>query len=398
MSKKIKHVVHEYADKKKQKASRTLRWIVLLIILAVSTTMGILHQQIRTIRTLNVDQLCPFGALESAKQWFTQGTFLPKIALSSFILMFFVLVVTLLFKRSFCGLFCPMGTLQEIFEKMGKWIFKKRYHVKDTIDRPLRWGKIIVLLVFVIWSWIAGVLVIRPYDPWATFHHLTSADLFSEFVIGFIILIGTLLLSALFSRVFCKYLCPLGGFLALLSPLGLYRINRNDKTCINCKACDKVCPMNIDVSVAQNITDIECIGCNECIHVCPVKDCLTIQTPAKSRITTNGVLAIILGLFIVITGIFTLTGQFKWVQGTLTQQAKEAENKNLTLSPDNITGQMTFQEVSEAFAIPMEAFKIPFGPLTKEEETIPFKILKETKPYETEQVKDFVKTFLEGSK
>lgn len=395
MSKKTKHIVHEYANKKQQTTHRTIRFVVLCIILAISTALGILHQK---IPTANVDQLCPFGAIESARQWFMQGTFLPKIAISSFILMLFVLLVTLLFKRSFCGLFCPMGTLQEIFEKIGRWLFKKRFHVKDTIDRPLRWGKVIVLLVFVIWSWIAGILVIRPYDPWATYHHLTSSDLFSGFVIGFIILIGTLLLSALFSRVFCKYLCPLGGFLALLSPLGLYRINRNDKVCINCKACDKACAMNIDVSVTQNVTDIECIGCNECIHVCPVKDCLTIQTPSKSNITTSSVLAIILGLFIVITGIFTLTGQFKWVQGTLVEQATEAEKKNVELSPDNITGQMTFQEVSEAFNIPMEAFKIPFGPLTKEEETTPFKVLKETKPYETEQVREFVKTFLEGSK
>ncbi|MCE5224168.1 4Fe-4S binding protein [bacterium] len=392
MSKKTKHIVHEYADKKQQNSSRTIRFAVLLVILAISTTIGILHQK---IRTANVDQLCPFGAVESAYAWFRNGSFLPKIALSSFILMLFVLLVTLLFKRAFCGLFCPMGTLQEIFEKIGKLIFKKRYHVKDTLDRPLRWGKIIVLLVFVIMSWVTGQLVIRPYDPWATFHHLTSADLFSEFIIGFIILIITLLLSAFYSRVFCKYLCPLGGFLSLLSPFGFYRISRDDKTCINCKACDKVCPMNIDVSVTQEVTDIECIGCNECIHICPVKECLVIQTKNKSRLTTNGVLTIVLVLFIVITGIFTLTGQFKWIQGTLVQQSQESQEKNVTLSPDNITGQMTFQEVSEAFNIPMEAFKVAFS-FSVEEETIPFKTLKETKEYETEQVREFVKQYLKS--
>ena len=390
MSKKIKHITHEYADKKQQNSSRTIRFTVLLIILAISTTIGILHQK---IRTANVDQLCPFGAVESALAWFRNGSFLPKIALSSFILMLFVLIVTLLFKRAFCGLFCPMGTLQEIFEKIGKMIFKKRYQIKDIVDRPLRWGKIIVLLLFVILSWITGQLVIRPYDPWATFHHLTSADLFSEFIIGFIILIVTLLLSGLFSRVFCKYLCPLGGFIALLSPIGLYRIYRNDKVCINCKACDKACPMNIDVSVTQEVTDIECIGCNECIHVCPVKDCLVIQTKNKSRLTTNGVLTIVLVLFIVITGIFTLTGQFKWIQGTLVEQAQESQKKNVALSPDSITGQMTFQEVSQAFNIPMEAFKVAF-PFSVEEETIPFKTLKETKQYETEQVREFVTQYL----
>ena len=392
MSKKTKHIIHEYADKKQQNNSRTIRFTVLVVILAISTTIGILHQK---IRTANVDQLCPFGAVESALTWFRNGSFLPKIALSSFILMLFVLIVTLLFKRAFCGLFCPMGTLQEIFEKLGKMIFKKRYQIKDTIDRPLRWGKIIVLLLFVILSWITGKLVIRPYDPWAAFHYLSSPDLFSEFTIGFIILIVTLLLSGLFSRVFCKYLCPLGGFIALLSPIGLYRIYRNDKVCINCKACDKACPMNIDVSVTQEVTDIECIGCNECIHVCPVKDCLVIQTKNKSKLTTNGVLTIVLVLFIVITGIFTLTGQFKWVQGTLSQQAKESQKKNEVLSPDNITGQMTFKEVSEAYGIPMEAFKGAFS-FSNEEETVPFKILKETKEYETEQVKEFVIQYLKS--
>lgn len=391
MSKTTKHIVHEYADKKQQKTNRVIRFIVLLVILAISTTIGILHQK---IRTANVDQLCPFGAVESAFQWFTKHTFLPKIAISSFILMLFVLIVTFFFKRAFCGQFCPMGTLQEIFEKIGKWLFKKRFHIKDTIDRPLRWGKYIILVVFIVLSWITGQLVIRPYDPWATFHHLTSADLFPDFIIGFILLIAVLVLSTLFSRVFCKYLCPLGGFLSLFSPLGVYRIVRNDKTCTHCKACDKACPVNIDVSPAQEITDIECIMCNECLHACPIKDCLTIQTKSKSRLTTNGVLTMVIALFLVVIGIFTLSGQMKWVQGSLTQQVQESQKNNTVLSPDNITGQMTFKEVSEAYSIPMEKFKEKFI-FTSEEETVPFKILKETKEYETEQVREFVKEYLQ---
>lgn len=84
----------------------------------------------------------------------------------------------------------------------------------------------------------------------------------------------------------------------------------------------------------------------------------------------------------------------KWVQGSLTQQVQESQKNNAVLSPDNITGQMTFKEVSEAYGIPMEKFKEKFI-FTSEEETVPFKILKETKEYETEQVREFVKEYLQ---
>jgi NAD-dependent dihydropyrimidine dehydrogenase PreA subunit len=47
------------------------------------------------------------------------------------------------------------------------------------------------------------------------------------------------------------------GIVAKLSPS---KITRNEDTCVNCKLCDKSCPVNIKVSEAKEIKSAECIN------------------------------------------------------------------------------------------------------------------------------------------
>ena len=383
--------------RKQQKKSRTLRWVVLLVILGLSTAIGIIHQVFRYLRTINVDQLCPFGAVESLYTYLRTGQMVARVGVSSFILMAFVALATLLFRRSFCGLFCPMGTLQEIFDRLGKKIFKKRFIMPVAIDRPMRWGKYLVLIVFVAFSWYFGRLVIRPYDPWAAYNHLTSNEILTEFLIGFIILILSLFLSLFYNRVFCKYLCPLGGFIAFLSPLGMTTIERNKKTCTHCLACDKACPVNIQVSKLDRVTTLECIQCQECVNACPEPKTLELKISGKKKIYPNQVLAIVLGIFIVLVGITSLTGDFRWVQPNLVKQAEKAQETGAVLNPDNITGRMNFQEVSKAYGIPMEIFQEHFD-FSEEESLMAFKDLKAIKGYETEEVRAFIVEYLAKQK
>ena len=107
--------------------SRSIRFLVLIIVLAISTLLGILHQVLLTQPPVSVDALCPFGALESAYTLTAAKTMLNKIATSSFLLLIATLLVAILFRRVFCGLICPFGTLQELFGRIGKKIFRKKY-------------------------------------------------------------------------------------------------------------------------------------------------------------------------------------------------------------------------------------------------------------------------------
>jgi len=84
--------------------------------------------------------------------------------------------------------------------------------------------------------------VVRPYDPWVAFMHLSSSELWTGFWVGAVILIGSLAASVFYDRFFCKYLCPLGALYGIVSKPGLYRVRRDENQCIDCGLCVNACP------------------------------------------------------------------------------------------------------------------------------------------------------------
>ena len=78
-----------------------------------------------------------------------------------------------------------------------------------------------------------------------------------------------LLLSLLIARPFCRYLCPLGAIYGLFNRFALLGLTCDASTCVNCGACETVCPMGID-PVTQYDSP-ECIRCGRCARVCPTK-------------------------------------------------------------------------------------------------------------------------------
>ncbi len=381
--------------RKRQQHSKNLRWITLLIILGLSTLMGILHQAIRTVRTINVDQLCPFGALESLFSVITRGEMLHRIAVSSFILMLFVVIVTLLFRRAFCGLFCPLGTLQEIFDRLGKKIFKKHFVPGDSLDRPFRWFKYLILFLIVGFSWYYGQLVIRPFDPWVAYHHIVSNKLSQEFFIGFLVLVITLFFSVFYRRIFCKYLCPLGAFVAFLAPLGISAIERNKATCTHCKLCDKVCPVNLEVSTMKKVTHLECIQCQECVNVCPEPKTLEMKVSGMKRVYPNQVLAVVIGVFVVLVGLTSLSGDFQWVRGGGNYHSYENGVGESALD-DTIRRRSSFAEIAQTYEIPKERIMEHFE-ISEEEYYLPLRDFIDTKPYTMNEIRIFAQSYVQNN-
>jgi ferredoxin len=335
-----------------RKKNNTLRLVVLLAVLAVLTAFGIAHQVSDGIRPAGVDALCPFGGVESLITVLSAGKFLERVALSSFVLLAATVITALLFRRSFCGNLCPLGTLQELSARLGKKIFGKRYIVPAGIDRPARYLKYVILVVVVVFSAVLGDLVFRPYDPWVVWQHLTSVELFSEFLYGLVILVLTLGASLLYDRVFCKYLCPLGAFVAVTGQAGYFRIKRNAETCIDCGACDRVCPVNLPVATSMEIKSAECLNCNLCVDACPVQNTLTIEGKKKGRISSRLVLAATVGIFAVTVLVASFAGGTEWTIKGIEERAMAAG----VFNPAEIKGSDLFSDVARLSAIPKEAF------------------------------------------
>jgi NapH/MauN family ferredoxin-type protein len=340
------------SDKKKRPAVKSMRLGVLLMVLVFSTGIGILHQYGKTWVPVGVDALCPFGGIESVWRLFTAGQVLERIALSSFILLGATVVIAIVFRRSFCGNICPLGTLQELAARLGRLFFKKRTVMPAAIDKPLRYLKYAVLVLVAVLSAVLATLVIRPVDPWAAYQHLTGPDLFQEFAGGFVVLVASLALSLVFDRFFCKYLCPMGAFLGLVSKGGLFKVTRNKDSCIDCMACDKACPVNIPVQSLDRVMTAECLNCSECINACPVPNTLYYEGPKKARVAPLVMLIITFALFGAVVGSTTITGAFQWGDLTVAERVKQTGAFN----PEAITGRSTFAEIVEMSGIPKAAF------------------------------------------
>jgi polyferredoxin len=376
----------------RRKRVQAWRLALLVFLLAAATTLGCLHQLNLARRPVGVDALCPFGGVESAITLIATGTMLERVAWSSFILLLATLIVALVFRRSFCGHICPLGTLQELAGRLGRAVFGRRLTVPAAVDRPLRWLKYAVLVVFVTLSVVLGKLAIRPYDPWAAWNHLIAKDLFREFLVGFIVLAASLLGSLLFDRVFCKYLCPMGAFLALLRRIGWFRVRRNDATCTHCHACDKACPVNIAVEAVSEVRSLECIDCNLCVDACPVPDTLTLNGPrGRTRASAGAALGVTAGIFAVVIGVTSLTGDFQWTVRPLA----EAVELNRGFDPALIKGSDTFLSVAELTGIPREQFLQRFQ-ISEEEFAGPIRDAahRASGGFEVEELREFVREHL----
>jgi polyferredoxin len=376
------------SDRKAQKRVRQIRRIFLILILVFTTVIGLLHQYSKGVKPAGVDAFCPFGGIESAYTLITTGEMIKRVTTSSFILLIATIIIALLFRRSFCGNICAFGFLQELFGRLGRMIFRKRLEVPGRFDRAARYLKYGVLLVIVVFSWKMGELIIRPYDPWAAYHHVLSSELFLEFKIGFIVLIVTLLGSIVFDRFFCKYMCPMGAFLGMIYRGGWFRIRRSDNTCTHCMACDRICPVNIPVESIEEVKTSECINCNLCVNVCPVKDTLFIKGPKKRRVSPGLLLWVTIVIFVTVPGISTLTGNVSWTIKPLKETIKDTGG----FDPEEIRGSNTFREVSEITGIPEKEF-IKLFKISEEEFEKPIKdsAHKPDSSFDTEDVRDFVR-------
>jgi hypothetical protein len=286
---------------------------VLGVVLVAMTAIVLAHQQSPGAgRWAGVDFLCPFGGLETLYSLVAGDGFLRHTAASSVILLVGMLAMAVVYRRSFCGTICPLGTLQGIFGAAGRRLSRRRLAVPRAVDRVARYLKYAVLVSFAVWTWQAAELVLRPYDPWVAWAHLTSPDLLATYGVGLTVLVASLAGSLVYERFFCKYLCPTGALLGLLSRVSLLNIKRDAATCIDCGRCNVTCMMNVPVATADVVTSSECISCNECVNVCPVPGALKVTAPGGSRATALAATGIVVAVMVAIVGATTLSGSFDW--------------------------------------------------------------------------------------
>ena len=213
---------------------------------------------------------CPIGAFQAVV-----GS--SKFSFSYYITGFLILLGVLL-GRFICGFLCPFGWFQELLHKIPT----KKLSTKKL--KPLTYLKYVVLLVMVVLlpvlvtnqlgmgdpffcKYLCPQGVLEGAIPLSLANSGIRSALGSLFTWKFIVLLMVIVLSIVFYRPFCKWLCPLGAFYALLNKVSLFQMQVDQSKCVSCGKCAKVCKMDVDVTKSPNHT--ECIRCGMCIRACP---------------------------------------------------------------------------------------------------------------------------------
>jgi len=226
-------------------------------------------------------------------------------AAKAFYLSLITIAVTLLFGRVFCGWACPLGTLHNLVGSIRKkrptgrydnW-YKIKYYLLTAIVVSavftLQPVGIVDPLSLLIRSLSISIYPLFNYSVRSVFDTIYSVNpiglavisepvysVLKKTVLSFeqsmydqAVFIGVLFMTILGlnfieKRFWCKYLCPLGAFLGVLSRYSLLKRSVSED-CTSCGACSTVCQGNAKPETKEHWRDTECLVCRNCDDICP---------------------------------------------------------------------------------------------------------------------------------
>ncbi|MCX7747053.1 MAG: 4Fe-4S binding protein [Clostridia bacterium] len=201
----------------------------------------------------------PIGSMQQMPLYYS---LIQRGKLIDWVLILLIPTITaLLVGRIYCGSVCPFGGVQDIFYKAGQKLgFSKKINKKThTILKYSKYFSLAVLMGGVL---IASTAWYCNIDPFSYLFKLRFS------LIPLLLLAAVITFSFIYARPFCRYLCPYGAVLSLISIFSpLLRLKTVEKNCRKCTVCEGICPVGaIDKGSVDNK---DCIKCGECMGKCP---------------------------------------------------------------------------------------------------------------------------------
>ena len=177
-----------------------------------------------------------------------------KFSLAWYLFAVFTLVSTLLWGRLYCGRICAFGAMTQLLDYVVP--AKLRLDVPLWIEGRAAYIKYGILAATLLYFLLTrDISIYRYVEPFWMFS-LRGSN--TALWVG----LGILLLATVVVRnLYCRFLCPLGAFLGLLSNLTVFRIKRWSE-CNTCKICEKTCDWG--AIRGPRIVATECVRCDDC--------------------------------------------------------------------------------------------------------------------------------------
>ncbi len=237
-----------------------------------------------------------------------------------------LIFITLLLGKVFCGWVCPLGTIHNAFSYIRK---------KDLWGLRIKWLKIqrakYYILVFFLIASIFSLELFGILDPFSILYRSLALGLFpglnyslralfdtfyfsdltiitsisepiyaflKDYILSFkqpfyiqglflaLLFFGLVILNLYRRRFWCRYLCPLGALLGLLSKRSLPKLVV-DENCTSCMICTEKCPAEADPNETDLWKKTECFLCWNCVEVCPTKSVSFKSSLKKSKSRGN---------------------------------------------------------------------------------------------------------------
>ena len=171
--------------------------------------------------------ICPIGAIQNVAQGICDPGFTVPITMLAFFAL--PLIAALLVGRVFCSGVCWLGAIQDL-------VLIKPVRLPMWVQRGLGFIPWLYLGVSILLAATGALYLICRYDPFVPFFRLAGPV--SMFIAG-----GAMLaLSTFIGRPYCRFLCPYGAMLGLVSRVSLKGVTITPAECINCSQCKEACP------------------------------------------------------------------------------------------------------------------------------------------------------------
>jgi polyferredoxin len=176
-----------------------------------------------------------------------------KYNISYYAFGLFVIGSTILWGRFYCGRVCAFGAMTQLMDAVLP--ARLRIEPPPAIERRAAWIKYGLLAGVVVYFLVTrDLLVYRYVEPFWMFGLFGTTAMW----VG----LGVLLAATVFVRnLYCRFLCPVGALLGLMSSLTIFRIKRWPE-CRSCRICEKKCEWG--AIRGPQIVKSECVRCDDC--------------------------------------------------------------------------------------------------------------------------------------